>query len=443
MSFRTTGLLLLCVIVAGGLFWWSRSVGGPAGLEVESDPLVPGKPMAVEVSFASRQYTIRRDGDGWAQTDPQYAPLQREAGQAWEQAIAALRPTEEVQPGVGDTPGLATLALAPPAAEVTVITDNGAVPVALGDQTLAGTGYVRMDDGRVLLVPDDLHNLVYGPPPVSNLAQALPLPPLAALDRVTFTRGRESLTMHRLSGGWSLRPDALRRVRPEVLDALTKLTEDTPVVRHRDNAGELARYGLQPPRATLRFSGPDRPDFTLEVGRAAAVEEGAVFARLSRSDTPGPVIAIPLERARIAFAPLGQFRDPRVFEAEADDVTGLRVVMFEPADAGEIVLRETGAGLGFADASPAIDATPEQFLAAVLALRSKGAVPESFGVGFVPKPTFTIHLAWGVTRAVVVRVYRTPAGWFAHRDDEAEATDLSEASITRLLALLPGNPVSP
>ncbi|MEM7578200.1 MAG: DUF4340 domain-containing protein [Planctomycetota bacterium] len=447
MSFRTTGLLLLCVVVAGGLFWWSRSMGGPAPKPSDGPPLIPGKLLAVEVAFASRDYKVQRDGNGWSQTSPQYAPLQAEAGRAWVDAVAALRPLQEVQPGVADVPGLAELALAPPVANVTVITNGGAVELALGDQTLAGTGYLRLDDGRVLLVPDALHNLVYGPPPTSQLADVLPLPPLASLDLVTFTRGRDTVTLHRLPAGWSLRPDALERVRFEVLDGLRQLTDDTPILRHRDSADgatqDLARYGLQPPRASLTFAGPDRPTFTLEMGRSAAVEQGAMFARLSRDATPGPIVALPLERTKIAFAPLQQFRDPRLFEAAADQVTELRIASTGTPNAVDVTLRDTGAGLAYLDPGAMPDASADQLLAAVLALRSTGPIPGELALGEDPIPRFTIQLSCGVTRSVDVNLYRTPSGWFAQRSDELDPTDVTEATMRRLLVSLPGDATSP
>ncbi|MEM8782625.1 MAG: hypothetical protein AAGE65_07175 [Planctomycetota bacterium] len=440
MNFRTTGLLLACVAVAGGLFWWSRSSGHTPVASPEAEPLVAGRLLGVAVRFASREFELKDEGDGWAQTSPTYAPLKPEAGRAWIDAIAALRPLQEIQPGVGDTPGLAGLALAPPAAHVTAITDQGAIEFALGDQTLAGTGYVRLDDGRIVLVPDDLHNLVYGPPPTQSFADTLPLPPLAALNQITFTRGRDTLTIYRRPHGWSLLPGAMRRVRPEVIDALVWLTADTPILRHRDQVDDPARYGLRPPRAALTFTGPDRPTFRLELGRSAAVEQGAMFARLSRDQTPGPVVALPIERTKIAFAPLGQFRDPRVFEASTDAVTELRIT---GGNVPEIALLATGAGLAYADPSTISKPPADQLLDAVLALRSTGPVPGPSVLGEDPVPRFTIDLRWGVTRRVQLGVYRTPSGWFAHRDDEPDPTDLTEAETNRLLTLLPARFAAP
>lgn len=433
MNFRTTGLLLLCVLVAGGLFWWSQTSATAPGVRLDAPPLVPGKLLGMRVVFASREFEIKREGDGWSQTAPSYAPLNADAGRAWTDAVAALRPLEEVQPGIGDTPGLASLALAPPVATVTVITADGAVELALGDQTLDDSGYLRLDDGRVFLVPDDLHNLVYGPPPTQSFADALPLPPLAALDRVTFTRGRDTVQLYRQPGGWSLLPDGLRRVRPEVIDALALLTDRTPILRHQDQDKDPARYGLNPPRATLTFAGPDRPVFQLDLGRSAAVEQGAMFARVSRDSTPGPIVAVPIERAKIAFAPLDQFRDPRLFDAAADDVTELSLRI---AGRPPITLRDSGAGLEYVG-DARLDAEPAELLDAVLGLRSTGTLPMYLAAADDAPPAIALDLRFGVTGATSLNIYRSEAGWVALRGDEPEPTNVTDATIAALLGLFP------
>lgn len=437
MNFRNTGLLLLCVIVAGGLYWWSRTPAAAPAPAFEAPPIVPGTVHGVRVRFASRDFELRREASGWAQLAPVYFPLKPEAGRAWAATLEALRPLRAVEPGVGETPGLAALALAPPVATVTVITADGAVELTLGEQTLAQTGYVRTDDGRVFVVPDALHNLVYGTPPSEQFADTLPLPPLSALDRITFARGTQQRVLYRLDTGWSLREDAMQRVRPDLLAGLNALLDAPRVVRHAPVDADPIRYGLEPPRSRITLEGPDRPTLTLDFGRSAAVEQGAIFARLDRERAVGPIVALPREQAQIAFAPLNEFRDPRLFEVAAEAITEL-VLAFPETPA--IVVRDTGAGLSFAPGSAERDDDPMELLAAVLGLRSTRLVQGPMLEGALSQPDILVRMGWGVTGSATVQLHRTGSGWVARRSGESDLTDVSEATMAALLALLPESP---
>ncbi len=441
MNFRTTAILIVCLAVLGGVYLLTR--GGllqTPGTEVSHDPLVPGGLVNVKVTRGDTTFELRKGAAGWEQTAPHWFPLTSEAGQVWAAAVRGLIPQRELMPGVDDTPGLAELSLAPPTAEVELITDRGAFHLALGDQTVSHTGYVRTDDGRVFVVPDGLHTLAFQARLPEGYVRTMPGPPVASVASILIDRPREPVTLDRIDGDWSLTPDRIRRVSPRVVEALQRLLAETPILSFADappgrqtddpSVTPGRRYGLDTPRARIVLRSADDTTHTLELGRASALKSETIFARLSRGDTPGPVMTIPAEAAAVAFEPWTDFRDRRVFATDAAQVRSLHV---EATGANGYTIEDAGSGLAFAatDADQTADPGQAQDTVRRLLLWEAG----QFVGDYQPftEAIATVTLRWGVTKETVVDLYVDGDNYVALRRDEPDGMTLSTAAVRPVL----------
>lgn len=156
--------------------------------------------------------------------------------------------------------------------------------------------------------------------------------------RLTVTSGAETTTLERRGDVWFLTSPVQSKADPTVVSALLRQLETGNVkeqLEPRPSAEDLARYGLQPPKFSVRAAA-DAGEFTIEGGIENPFD-GSVFVRKTGSEAVYSASGV--LRASLAKSTF-DLRDKQVLSLPAEDVASIEVKLRQ---GGFTLVQESGA----------------------------------------------------------------------------------------------------
>lgn len=260
MNFKTTIILLLALIVAGGVFWFT---GGNKKTDVPSDQNTPiaGKklidldPADIQkvtiITSDGNRTTIVKSGDNWNLTEPLAAPAVQWSAQGLVSALSELgslgRPDTDPGPDSG---------LSKPQYQVEFTTTDGrSYQVAIGNKTTVGDlQYVQINNGEINLISTTFQDVLKSATNDLRDKHLIPIN-LQDIQQFRIIKGDQTISMARIGGKWRvLQPVQIpgdEELTGNVLKNLTALqaTEFLP-----SDSSELAYARFDKPNAQVWFS---------------------------------------------------------------------------------------------------------------------------------------------------------------------------------------------
>jgi hypothetical protein len=274
MNYKSTLVMLVLVAALGALFFF-----GPKGSvePVVENPQTPGgvdaaantKPVLDSAAWNLEKiggvnfHTLRqemeaeREGEDWVLRKPVRWRMNEHDIPNLINVATGVRYFEKLKDGAN----LKDLKLDPALATVTLKPKAGgeAVVLEVGRLGVAGAGYLKIaGKPEVYVVSDALHKLVLERNATDWRSQSLAgVPGPERADLVTLVSGGESFKFQRVDGKWVLEGEKGGRLDQDTVNSLvfgvgrayaSKFIEDKPA--------DLARYGLDKPRAVVRLRAP-------------------------------------------------------------------------------------------------------------------------------------------------------------------------------------------
>lgn len=459
MNTKTTNVLLILLLIVGAYFvffekdtttTYEREQAtdrqrGQDGNAVFTADEMPSETVH-EVTMQTGQdppVVLVKEGQDWYQDQPVRFGLNTWSARQVVQDIAGLRYTQRFDPATSEGDALPTLgqaALDPPRATVTVRFANGqpiAQTIALGDRTVGGSGYARInDDSRVYIVDDTLHRQVLDTDVTDWRKRSIDAPTEGQASRVTLTRDGDTISATKTDGVWSLDDPHSGRADAQVIgDLLGGLGAMSIRQFVADNPTDLSLYGLDEPWAVLSVylppsqqpTSPDdraaqtqpaaadadvggddsiaqAPMRTLRIGAAVDLKEEEYFATWSaRGEAPDVVFTISASDREKLVKSVDQWRDARITTIKASDAR--RLTIERPQQATVDLLRSS-VGWTFADPGPGFEADGGLVSALVDSITAAKAQAYEPRITTTAQPLAVVRLeAIGRTEPDVLRVY--------------------------------------
>jgi hypothetical protein len=265
----------------GGL----RAVGeGPRRLLASSDLPIDQVDRITLKRGEDQAMVFERAGGEWKQVQPFAFPMDPFSIRQMAVAARELEVVDRIAPdALGADQSLATLQLAPPAAEVTYQWPGDSLTLELGRRSVAGRAYLRRKgDDMVCIVNQNLHERVLDMNPWEWRERTIFHVAGADSDRIETTQGEAKMTLEREAGAkkWIMTQPVRTRVDPVNLDAylqaLGRVTVADFILDVKDEK-DLANFGLANPVAILEVTttaGAARP---ASAGRGNGAATGAPF----------------------------------------------------------------------------------------------------------------------------------------------------------------------
>lgn len=448
MNVKTTLALLVLLIAIGAYFYFvEMDAPDPEGLGTDSGPSIKGQPLLPE-DFPSpidgSRLIVRRDGTTaiyqhldtqWIQTEPVRVFMNNGSMERLVGNLLQLRYTQQLDPGIDDSPTPAESRLDPPLATVTYeADDNNTVTLRLGKKLLSGYGYAALEDDSVIhVVADRLHNSILDVDPNQWRKRTLDAP--VAADQLIVRRGDDALLLHREDGQWFLGEDTAERADRGAVETLVAALAPITIDRfHADDPPDLSLYGLEQPMLSIMIrDAATQAESTLRVGGPTDLSEQSVFATWTveneEESSPPVVFSIPRSSIETFEVAPDTLRDKRLFSFDA---LTTRQINIERDGQPSLGLARGTAGLVFTDPTPDFDV--DRDVATAFIADVTGLATEAFVPGFTPtgEPIARIELLRRGTGTESASVYQTDEGYVALRDGETVGYALSEEQIGRL-----------
>ena len=328
MIFRV--LFIWILAVACLVSWWL--VRGEAASSPSADQpfLAEGLPVDritdVEINFRDGEsITLQRTGNQWQQLEP--FPVGVDAYTARQLATTAttLRGLKGFSLDDPADPRRARLGLETPPATITWRWDEGSLTLKLGNVTMGGRAWVALEDGAYAwLVDSSLHARLFEIDPRLWRDGAL-LPDAGVETRVVaIEAGGQQLLLEKQPTGWvMLAPVATRADAASIEDWLARLSRARALGYLYDQPDDLARFGLEPPVATIQLQGRLKDDRTvLLLGDPIGVGSSDRYALVEGSPT---ILRLGEDVQRVLVPSTGMLVDPTGTAVVREDVARLEI----------------------------------------------------------------------------------------------------------------------
>jgi hypothetical protein len=308
------------------------------------DAVDPERVTRIELTRGAEVFRFEYRADGWWQT----APIEHAVdGWSMRQLVKRALKAESLRNSVAtaaEGPGsLAAVGLAPPAGRLRLIEGARAVEIEFGRRSLAGRAFARVVEGRrggavadvgggadggaadrarYDVIDGALYELALDRD-VREFRRRELFPGVEEIDRIELSAGTSTTVIVRSGRTYlvesPIKTRADREACLELVDAIKRARSAGFVI---DAPADLSVYGLSPPAANLRVSGPGGT-CGLSIGAAVAIGSQDRFALVD-----GTVSVVRVPAAVIAgIAP----RASRLIDATATDA--------RPADIGAVEIR--------------------------------------------------------------------------------------------------------
>lgn len=304
MNFKTTMILVLLAVVAGGLLlvnqmgWFNKAPSAPADTGKILQPLTPdfGKVMQATVETSAGKTVLVRKGDDW-QLGGLDAPATRNLAENAAASFAGLRFTKRFAPGGSDYPKDDQTHLSAPAGTVTLVNDKGvACTIKFGQKLpMSAQRYVQLSGKEdVYVIDTDVMALLNRQ--AEDYRDRTLCPFKTDQARKLVVGGQDRYTLVKVDGKWAVESPSPGKADDSmvwnVLNAMAKIQAEKFV---ESAPKSLAPYNLDNPRLTVSVdladdapaatgpaaSGPtSRPTRTLTLAFSPVVN-GKVFAKLA------------------------------------------------------------------------------------------------------------------------------------------------------------------
>lgn len=356
MSVKPTIMILLLAVIAGSAMVWDLRAG-PSRAQAASHGGRLHALAALPIDDITRITLVRRDeapmmferrGIDWHQTQPfaypmdpfsirQFAVIAHDLDVFDQLTIDELRGGQTLQ----------SLGLDQPAAAVTFEWPGDSLSIELGRRSVAGRAFARISKGSdskgtsgrgaIYVVNHKLHDRAVDMDPKEWRSRTLFQNVGVESDRIEYQAGTMRMALERERKQWKMVEPAQTRLDPVGRDAyFSDLARVAASGFIYDQPEDLARFGLNPPEATLTIVNPGAQSAApslqkLLIGRRIGGNTRDRFAMIEHR----PVIVRLSEPALIAV-----LRQPR----DLADPTACGV---QPADVKSIVIRPSGNGEEF------------------------------------------------------------------------------------------------
>jgi hypothetical protein len=309
-----------------------------------ADAIDPERIDLVEIVRGDVLHRFERRADGWWQTEPIVHAADSWSMRQLAQRALKVESVRRVELSTDESPDAAaqTLAgagLAPPAGRFR-LSETGAdarpaktVEIELGRRGLAGRAFARVVTGGIAtreaqaahsfdVIDGTLHEFALERAATEYRRKEL-FPTVSEIDRVELAAGAATIAVVRRGRTFSveapIKTRADREACAELFDAIKRARSAAFVI---DAPSDLSVYGLSPPAATLRVSGPNG-DGVLAIGAPVAMGSQDRFALVEGTTS---VVRVPATTLA-GIAP----RADRLIDATATDA--------RPSDVGAIDIR--------------------------------------------------------------------------------------------------------
>jgi hypothetical protein len=315
--------LLVVGIALGAYLYFYESKRTPGA---ESEPR--DKVFAVEAeqidevtikSESGERTTIRKSGTEWQLV----APVTADADDSEAPGIARNLATLEQQRVVEENPGdLKDFGLADPRIQVTFKAGGQEQVLLIGSKTPTGSDVYAKTAAqpKVFLIASYLESTFNRNTFDLRDKSALKIDRDAA-DRVEVVAGAQSMRFAKKDGQWQIVQPAVPRADLPAVEGLVSRLDGVQMKKVvAQEAGDLAKYGLDKPAATVRV-GAGSAEASLLIGSKA--EEGDVYAK----DSSRPDI-FTIEASLLADLQkgAGEYRQKDIFDARAFNTTRVEIV---------------------------------------------------------------------------------------------------------------------
>jgi hypothetical protein len=255
-------ILVWCLAILAAVAWWfNRNEQGVADRVRETYPLGDSIPLdrltEVEIIHADgRVFRMISTPAGWQQTEP--FPVEIDTFSVRELGSTAQGLVRVDSIDISDAESAGRLGLDPAAATITWTWQDGessrSQSVELGNRTLAGRAWVRLDEepDRAALVDADLHVKVLESD-MRYLRNRM-LAPNAGIEtqQVVVEAGNERMELRRTDSGWQLlEPVRTRGDDAAIADWLARIARARSSGFLHDQPESLDRFGLAEPVGVL------------------------------------------------------------------------------------------------------------------------------------------------------------------------------------------------
>ena len=339
MMFRVS---LIWILAVACLVGWFLARGESDARTTSDQPLLAeGLPVDritdVDISFRDgKQMTLQRTGNRWQQLQP--FPVGVDAYSARQLAATAttLRGLKGLLLDDPSDPRLARLGLDAPLATITWRWDEGSLRLNLGNVTMGGRAWVSLEGGtHAWLVDVDLHARLFDIDP--RLWRDGGLFPNAGVETrvVMIETGGQQLLLEKQVDGWIMRAPVPTRADPaSIEDWLARVSRARALGYLYDQPDDLARFGLDPPVATIEMRGRLEDDRTrLLLGDPIGVGASDRYAMVEGSPT---ILRLGEDVQRVLVPSTGVLVDPTGTAVVREDVARLEIRL--PSGEGDFSL---------------------------------------------------------------------------------------------------------
>lgn len=328
MMFRV--LFIWILAVACLVSWWLVRGERVSRTSADQPFLAEGLPVDritdVEIDFRDGELiTLQRTGNQWVQRKP--FPVGVDAYTARQLATTAttLRGLKGFPLDDPADPRRARLGLESPPATITWRWDEGSLTLKLGNVTMGGRAWVALEDGAYAwLVDSSLHARLFDIDP--RLWRDGGLLPDAGVETrvVAIEAGGQQLLLEKQPAGWvMLAPVTTRADAASIEDWLARLSRARALGYLYDQPDDLARFGLEPPIATIQLQGRLEDDRTvLLLGDPIGIGSPDRYALVEGSPT---ILRLGEDVQRVLVPSTGMLVDPTGTAVVREDVARLEI----------------------------------------------------------------------------------------------------------------------
>lgn len=325
MKFRSTLVLALLVAGLGAWLWWVErpKVERETAKKTLLAAFDRGRVASIELVYPDASIALRRKDGAWRIESPLDAPADPGTVRNLLDAVAAAESKKVV---AASTEAPATYGLDSPAAQVTLVLDDGTrLPtLRVGKTTPVGYGaYARVgEDPAVLLTTGAFHAGVRKSVADLRDRSVLSFRGSDVTQIRIAANGRSDLVLDRDGDGWRIaRPTELRADPSQVQGLLTSL-EALRADGFADGA-PTAEQGLLPPERTITIVPREGEPLELRVGRVTGTDDAkTVFLARGAS---GPVYSVSAQLAQGLGKGIEDLRDKTIATIPRERVAAIVV----------------------------------------------------------------------------------------------------------------------
>jgi hypothetical protein len=334
-------IVIWFLAVLSVVIWWMNRVDSTASIVTDRPMMEAGIPQdqVDEITLeyrGGRTLGFERDGVSWRQIEPFSVGVDAFSARQIAVVASSLRASDFVEIG-NDESGreqAARLGFDDPAVRVTWKWGNETRVLILGNRTLAGRGWARLEDEKVAwLVDSTLHERLLDMD--SRLWRDRSLLPTAGVEtrEIEIMVGDASVSLESGLDGWTLtRPVAARGDAAAISEWLSDVSRTSTQGYLFDRPESLEPFGLEPPLAVVRLTERDGTSHTVLIGDPIGVGSPERYGMVQGS----PTILRLDEQAQQALVPSAVlFVDPTGSAVVRADVGSLEV---RPTDASDFTL---------------------------------------------------------------------------------------------------------